>query len=210
MYVAPVISTLRNTLFALTLLTCGCTGAPAGPDGLMDVMETHPDAPPIAPATECTVTTGSATVTDRSHLDPCSPVDYPLNPPVGGPHYNVWASFDTYDAPVPWGFLVHSMEHGAVVLAHNCADECPEVLAAFERIRTSVDDPLCRDHDNGSRVIIVPDPELEVPIAAVAWEHVYLAGCLDEPSLQAFVDAHYGHGPEQLCVPGVVPPSSCP
>lgn len=189
----------------LALLASSCTSPMPDVDGLMDVVETHPDAPPIAPSTECTVTTGSATVTDRHHLEPCSPVEYTLNPPVGGPHYSIWASFGTYDAPVPWGFLVHSLEHGAVVLAYNCPNGCPDVLAAFERIRAATSDPACRETADLNRIIIVPDPDLDVPIAALAWEHAYLATCLDEPSLAAFVVAHYAHAPEELCVEGLSP-----
>lgn len=200
---------MKNALvLALACLALACD--PPAEEGLVDVVETRPDAPPIAPATECVVTTGRAPVSDATHLTPCSDVDYPLHPPPGGPHYSMWADFAVYEEPVPWGFLVHSLEHGAVVLAHNCTEGCPEVLAVFEQLRADRDDPSCRDHPNGSRVIIVPDPSLEVPIAAVAWEHVYLATCLDETSLRAFVDAHYAQAPEDLCVPGVTPPNSCP
>lgn len=185
-----------------------CSG-PAGSSGLIDVEQTRPDAPPIAPATECVVTTGRAPASNRNHVDVCSELDFDVYPPPSGPHYGTWADFAVYDTPVPWGFLVHSLEHGAVVLAHNCEGSCPEVLAAFERIRAERDDPLCREHANGSRVIVVPDPALDVPIAAVAWEHVYLATCLDEDSLAAFVDAHYARAPENLCAPGASAPS-CP
>jgi hypothetical protein len=66
-------------------------------------------------------------------------------------------------------------------------------------------DPGCPDHPRGNRVIVVPDPLLETPIAAVAWEHVYLATCLDAPSLASFVDDHYAMSPEDLCFPGFSP-----
>lgn len=187
---------------SLTCLLLACSGPPSS-EGLVDVVEMHPDADPIPPSTECTVTTGRAPANGAAHVAVCSELEFAMHPPAGGTHYASWADFATYSEPVPWGFLVHSLEHGAVVLAHNCQDDCPEVLAAFERIRVGTDDPLCRTHDNTNRIIVVPDPELEVPIAAVAWEHVYLATCLDEPSLRAFVDAHYGRAPENLCSPGV-------
>lgn len=197
----------QGALVALAALALACAG-PAE-TGLVDVMETRPDAPPIAPATECVVTTGRAPASDATHHPPCSDLDYPIHPPPGGPHFGQWADFGVYDQPVPLGFLVHSLEHGAVVLAHNCVEACPDVLSAFEALRADRDDPSCREHPNGSRVIIVPDPTLEVPIAAVAWEHLYLATCLDEPSLRAFVDAHYAQAPEDLCIAGVAAPA-CP
>ncbi len=197
-------STRSLALVALLVSACS-NAAPASDGGLMNVMETHPDATPIAPATECTVTTGSVVVTDRSHLNPCTPVTYPENPPLGGPHYSVWAAFTTYDAPVPWGFLVHSMEHGAVILTYNCPDGCPDVLSAFENIQATKTDPVCTDMPTQNRIVVVPDPDLPVPVAAVAWENAYLATCLDVPSLQAFVDTHYGNGPEQECAGGLNP-----
>lgn len=197
---------MRSLLFSVTslaaLLALGCASSPPS-DGLEDVIETRPDATPLAPHAECVVTTGSAPADSAAHVPVCSELDYPLHPPAGGPHYGVWADFAIYEDPVPWGFLVHALEHGAVILAHNCEGECPEVRAAFERIHAERDDPGCRTHPNGSRIIIVPDPTLETPIVALAWEHVYQATCLDEPSLRAFVDAHYAQAPENICAPGM-------
>jgi hypothetical protein len=205
---------MRPTWRAVTLpilastLALACGGS--SDDGLVDVVEERPDAPPIAPATECVVTTAREPATSAAHEDVCSVIDYPRFPPAGGPHFQVWADFGTYDEPVEPGYLVHSLEHGAVALLHNCPDGCPEVLDAFAAIATAhADDVLCRDHPAGSRIIIAPDPTLDVAIAAVAWEHLYLATCLDEPSLTAFVDAHYAQAPEDLCAPGTATPV-CP
>ena len=187
----------------LVLLALGCA-SPTGPR--LDEVTTHPDATPIAPFEECTVVTYREPAASRVHVDPCSDLSYESHPPAGGDHYGIWADFRTYDAPVPWGFLVHSLEHGAVVMAHDCADGCGDVLTAFDEVAASIDDPVCREED-GPRVIVAPDPTLEWPIAVVAWEHVYLATCLDRPSLEAFVNEHYGMAPEDLCVPGTTDPS---
>lgn len=190
-------------LAALALaLSASCGGTTEG--GRVDVVVTHPDAPPIAPFDECTVTTAREPAASAEHRTPCSEIDYPTHPPSAGPHYSQWAAFRTYDAPVPWGFLVHALEHGAVVIAYRCDEPCPEIeseLAAIVAERAP--DPLCRVEDAPTRLIVVPDPTLVEPIAAVAWEHVYTATCLDPPSLRAFLDAHYGRGPEDLCIAGV-------
>jgi hypothetical protein len=191
------------------MASLGCAPQPNG-DGLVEVVERRPDAEPIAPALECVVATGRDPAFLRDHLPACSAVDYVPHPPAAGPHYAVWADFARYDAPIPWGFLVHAMEHGAVVLVRSCdADACPEVVDAFERIHEATDDPACREHPNGNRVIRVYDPSVEVPVAAVAWGHVYRATCLDEASLRSFVRDHYAQAPENLCVPGEVAPV-CP
>jgi hypothetical protein len=194
---------MKRALFAVFLTACP---GPAPVDGLVDAVDTFPDAEPIAPESECVVTTARDPNDDNAHITPCSETDYIPHPPAGGAHYGQWADFATYADPVPWGFLVHSLEHGAVVLAYSC-DDCPEVVAAFESIRADTDDPSCREHPNGNRIIVMRDPSIDVPIAAVAWGHVYRATCLDMESLQAFVDAHYARAPENLCIAGVASPS---
>ena len=180
------------------------TACDEGTPTRVDEETIHPDAPPLAPFEECRVTTAREPATSAAHEPACSEIDYPFHPPSSGRHFSQWAAFGTYGAPVPWGFLVHSMEHGAVVLAYRCEpDDCAEIEAALQAIADARFDPLCRGADTPSRFVIVPDPTLEVAIAALAWERSYLATCLDLESLEAFVDAHYGQGPEDLCAPGV-------
>lgn len=194
---------LRAPLLSLAILALAC--APdEGTPVREDETTIHPDAPPLAPFDACRVTTAREPATWAAHLTACSEIDYPLHPPSSGPHFSQWAAFGTYDAPVPWGFLVHSMEHGAIVLAYRCEPEdCGDVVAALQSIADARVDPLCRGADSPSRFVIVPDPTLDVAIAALAWERSYLATCLDLESLEAFVDAHYGQAPEDLCAPGV-------
>jgi hypothetical protein len=167
---------------------------------------THPSATPIAPFSECTVTTFTDTTTSADHTLPCAVIPYPFHPPSAGPHYESWAAFRTYDAPVPWGFLVHDLQHGSLVLAYHCENDadCDPVRAEMASIVADHGlDPVCRLEDTPTRFIVVPDPELPVPIAAVGWGHVYEATCLDPVSLRAFVDAHYGMGTETYCGAGV-------
>jgi hypothetical protein len=47
------------------------------------------------------------------------PVDYPQDPPVGGPHDPSWQRCRVYDAPVRNENAVHSMEHGAVWITYQ-------------------------------------------------------------------------------------------
>lgn len=190
----------RATLLALALLAA-CQPPDAG---RVDERTAHPDAAPIAPFPECTVYTAREPTTSQAHTDLCASIERPFHPPAQGAHYSAWADYREYDAPVPWGFLVHALEHGGVVLAYRCEAPCPEITDA---LRAAIDahgpDPLCRGGDLPARFVMVPDPELEWPIAAVAWEHVYLATCVDPDSLGAFVEEHYARGPEDTCAPGL-------
>lgn len=173
----------------------------AGTPPVVDGGTFHPDAAPIAPATECVVALSDAPGQLGAHIPPCTPIGYPTNPPMGGTHYSVWAQFRAYDAPVPHGFLVHSMEHGAIVLYHRCLNsECPELDAALRAIADSEDaDPLCSVTLSRNRIIVVPDPTLDVPVAASAWGHMYRATCFDEASIRAFIMEHYAMASENLC-----------
>ena len=171
-----------------------------------EVTREHPAATPIAPFAECTVVTYADMISGAEHRTPCSDIPYPHHPPTSGAHFSQWATFGAYDAPIPWGFLVHSMEHGGVVLAYHCESDadCTAIRAEYDALVAARGrDTLCRDEDFPQRIVVVPDPTLPVPIAVTAWGHAYLATCLDPTSLRAFVDAHYGMATEALCAPGV-------
>lgn len=187
------------------VLVAGCSdGSSSKPDaaGPLVFHEERGTGTPIAPFTECIITTYTQGFAGRDHRDPCSELTYELHPPIGGPHYSRWADFRIYDAPVPFGFLVHSMEHGGVALLYNCDEECQDAKDFFVSLKnTHVDNACARDPQN--RYIVMPDPALEVPIAAAAWGAGYRATCFDQPSLERFFQEHYARGPEELCAPGV-------
>ena len=133
----------------------------------------------------------------QTHLVVCSTTCYGTNPPSSGNHYGVWPVYKTYSAPVPWGFLVHGLEHGAVVLSYNCPCGCPdEVAAAQAWIDALPQDPVCK---TPPRVVMAPDPDLDVRWAASAWTWTLRAESFDPVAFQAFFTAHYNMAPEQIC-----------
>ncbi len=154
----------------------------------------------------CVVTIASPPLLPALHVTIGSDIQWDSNPPSSGSHYPVWAAFQTYDAPVPRGYYVHDLEHGAIVFVYNCGDGgCPDVVSAFHRASDSLpDDPLCTAAGEGVRVrtVITPDPLLDVTVAAAAWGWTYKADCVDLPSLEAFASAHYAQGPEMFCTNG--------
>lgn len=56
----------------------------------------------------------------RKHVDPGTKLDYNSNPPTSGPHYTTWVTKGVYDTVKQDGYLVHSLEHGYVVISYNC------------------------------------------------------------------------------------------
>lgn len=152
----------------------------------------------------CEAETQTFAVSSAVHLSDCSALPEASKPPAGGDHYGTWAAFQEYDFPVPHGFLIHSMEHGAVVVYYNCPNGCDEEVA---RVRAFLDaqpeDPLCLGQGSLRRAVLTPDPTLDVPFAMSAWGATLRARCFDSEAFGAFYQAQYGRGPEQLCNAGV-------
>lgn len=156
------------------------------------------------------------------HETPCASLSFEQNPPTSGTHYSTWASFKTYDAPISRGFWVHSMEHGAVVLAYNCDvydGDCDALAATLAQFRADwTQDSKCSEAVR-NRIIVTPDPLLDVPFAAAAWDWSLKATCFDEAAVGAFIEAHYAQTVEDFCADGVDPlnpdpgfpyPTDCP
>jgi hypothetical protein len=168
---------------------------------------------PLVPLTEVEVEGSQCGAVKRSfeiqtsfHVPNCQALDYRTNPPSSGDHYGTWAAFRNYDNPVPRGFWVHSMEHGAVVVAYRCTDCQDEVEAAVEAIAEVGVDPLCCSDQNCatpvSRVILTPDPELETDWAAASWGYTLTADCFESEIFRDFIVERRGHGAEAVCNDG--------
>jgi hypothetical protein len=142
-----------------------------------------------------------------AHVPIGTMVDWNSNPPSSGPHYPIWAAFQAYTSPVPRGYYVHDLEHGAIVFLYNCGSAgCPEVVSTLQAASDSLpDDPLCASQGGPGvrvRTVITPDPLIPTRVAAAAWGWIYLADCADLPTLEQFAKAHYGQGREDFCSPG--------
>lgn len=159
-------------------------------------------AAPLHPDASCPVTIDTPDLLPSSHQPEGSQLTWSSNPPSSGPHYPIWANFQEFDTAVPLGYLVHSMEHGAVVLFYKCDQPCPAVVDGLRHVRDAITtDPTCSP-DIRVRVVIAPDPLLDVPVAAAAWGWTYKAQCVDEPTLIQFTRDHYAQSPENSCAAG--------
>lgn len=56
----------------------------------------------------------------RGHVQIGENVDYNSNPPTSGKHYEEWIRAGVYDEEKDDRNLVHSLEHGYVILSYNC------------------------------------------------------------------------------------------
>ena len=135
------------------------------------------DDQPASPPPGVTVVEGLA----NDHVQ--GDVDYPQNPPVGGPHAPVWQNCGVYSSPVPSETAVHSMEHGAVWLTYR-----PDLA------RSEVRD-LQELAEERSYVLVSPFPGLPAPVVASAWGRQLVVADADDPRLERFVDA-FERGPQ--------------
>jgi hypothetical protein len=146
--------------------------------------------------------------TSRNHVPEGTQVTYATNPPSGGDHYAIWATWGVHTEPLPPGYWVHNQEHGGVVFLYKCASRaaCPSLAAQVEAVAAAIpQDPIC-DPSVRARVVVLPDPDLPagVQIAAAAWGYAWTATCFDGDRLRKFYDATFGHGPEDECAQGFV------
>jgi hypothetical protein len=171
----------------------------------------------------------------RTHIcfdyDTCAetPTPYIHNPPIAGPHYWVWAKWGIHDEtpPLPRGYWVHNLEHGAVVFLYR--PDAPQSLKdALRRVFAAIplmpptEWPACcagttgTPCDNHKRVLLTPDPMLDTPWAVTVSgpEEFYCVGygyyikgdCIaSEQALVDFALQHRSMGAEPYCDEGFVP-----
>jgi hypothetical protein len=134
----------------------------------------------------------------------CVEIEYSTNPPCTGTHYGTWAAYGVYDEPIPRGFWVHGLEHGAVTLTYSCTDCEAEVAVADALLADIGPDPVCVSRGQPARrTLLAPDPRLEARWAASSWGFTLTADCFEPEVFRAFIEAHRGQGLEDVCSDGV-------
>jgi Protein of unknown function (DUF3105) len=203
-----VIPAAAAALSLFSMVACGddegSTNQPTdgGGSGEAAAPKCAPTPPPQKPSASCDVTIESPPESGaNNHVPEGTQLAYCSNPPSSGTHYPVWAAFQEYSAPVPWPYLVHSLEHGAVALFYKCDGACPEVVEQLRKVRdNAAADPACAA--GTKRIIIAPSDSIPTKVAAAAWGKTYQAACVDMPTLEAFVRDNYAKTVENICNPG--------
>lgn len=147
---------------------------------------------------------------------------YNSNPPTSGPHDPDWIRPGVYDSPQDKYKLIHSLEHGYVVISYNCQAPSPKSQTSIFSVRAHEDEgdldndevsspsaspiPSCELGDQLKsfveklglkRVIVNPNLEINKRIVIVAWERILKMDSFDEELAEKFVRAFHNKGPEQ-------------
>ena len=136
----------------------------------------------------------------RDHVaDINAQVDYPTNPPTAGRHFGAAAEDGIYEEAPPDITVVHSHEHGRVVIWFKPS------LPAKDRagLRALVE-------DDSDKMLLIPRPNMPFDVAATAWNRDpeplgtgRLLGCPSfgpevYDALRTFRDENRGQGPEAI------------
>jgi len=98
----------------------------------------------------------------RNHVTDISGLTYNSNPPTSGTHFPEWAKRGVYDRVISAWYLIHSLEHGYVVVSYNCGTKAPVVNS----ITYTSGDPLTKLNDQVYAKMQPVTPETE-PAAEV-------------------------------------------
>ncbi len=125
-------------------------------------------------------------VESRSHVPDETQIVYSSNPPATGEHYATTAHGGVYDVAPPDGNLVHSLEHGAVILWYK-----PDIPKDdIEKLKKIFNEAL-------GKSIMVPRKNLDVPVAVSSWGKVLRLQTIDEKQIKEFFETNHDRAPEQ-------------
>ena len=135
---------------------------------------------------------------------------YNSNTPTSGSHDEVWTKSGAYDKPQGDGHLVHSLEHGYIILSYNCNLENSKVKSQNSKVGTQSAEmeKECKDFVNkleelvkkdSWKMIVIPRPSLDTDFALTAWGKIDKFNSKDASldRVKAFIEAFRNQGPEQ-------------
>ena len=124
----------------------------------------------------------------REHVTDISQVAYNSNPPTSGPHYAEWTKRGMYEEEIEDGYLIHSLEHGYVIVSYKCEGECEQLKSElknfYEKYKTR-------------RLIVVPRADLKTQVAMTAWGRLEVLPEWDGKRAEGFLKAFENQGPEK-------------
>jgi hypothetical protein len=125
----------------------------------------------------------------RDHIWPDHPVEYQTMPPTSGPHFPDPTAPGFYTSRPAFGYLVHSLEHGSVVIYYDPAQLSPGIEKSLRAFIKANSDPEIG-------IVAVPDADFKYPFILTAWDKMIKLNKYDPQVVRAFLAEYLGRGPE--------------
>ncbi|MBI4036626.1 DUF3105 domain-containing protein [Candidatus Daviesbacteria bacterium] len=124
---------------------------------------------------------------------------------TSGDHYENWIRAGVYETPQDDGNLIHSLEHGYVVMSYRCSEQlgktqqASESASEFSEECRQIKDQLkgVYEKKGKDKLIIVPRPQMDTKITLSAWNYMDKLDLFDEQRIENFIDSHRDQGPEK-------------
>jgi hypothetical protein len=160
---------------AAALILPACGGGPSG--------QNQRTPTPTDPDIETFASEG------QEHVPVGTVIVYATDPPTSGPHYDSPQEGGFFDQEIAAGYLVHSLEHGAVVIYYSPA-VTDDQQKALQR--------LAKQHPGTfAQVICVPRNDATYPIILTAWTHRLRLTAYDKDRIDNFCTLYLDQGPEK-------------
>jgi hypothetical protein len=129
----------------------------------------------------------------NAHVDEGQPITYQVYPPVSGTHYGSTAEYGFSDVEIAEGKLVHSLEHGAIVIYYK-----PEVGDAVKQQLKEAFATLPAGKYGKVKLVITPYSKMSTPIAIAAWDRLFQMSEYNYDEIQTFYSTWVDKGPEDV------------
>ncbi len=110
------------------------------------------------------------------------------NPPTSGSHLSTWVKAGVYSESQQDGELIHSLEHGYVIISYKCEEGCETLIKQLTDLA---------NRKKQWKLIVVPRPQLDTTIALTAWDRIDTFDKFDAKRIELFIDYWRDQGPEK-------------
>jgi hypothetical protein len=123
---------------------------------------------------------------------------YSSVPGTSGPHWSTPHAWGVFTTAVPESQAIHNLEHGGIVVWYEPARTDAAAIDALTQ--------WAQQQVTTSRYKVILSPwsgtDFGHPIAVTAWDWLLYLDTLDIGQIQAFMNDHYQHAPENAGGPG--------
>lgn len=134
---------------------------------------------------------GQEVQVSAGHVPTGTQLTFNSNPPAGGQHYGdstTHAGF--YDKAPADGYLVHSLEHGAVILWYNPKQLSKDQIEQLKNIF----------NQTFGKAIMTSRESMDGSVALTSWGRLLKLQSIDESKIKEFIVTNEDRGPEKAAI----------